>query len=51
MITGIYAGGFFAMAADGGEGRVFAKCSNPVILGMIEIIAGNPALLTNIANL
>jgi hypothetical protein len=51
MITGVHAGRFFAMAADGGKGGVFAKRGNAVILRMVKIIAGRFAFLALIADI
>jgi hypothetical protein len=50
VIAGIYAGRFFAMAADRSKGSVLAQGGNTVILRMIKIIASYPAFLALIAD-
>jgi hypothetical protein len=50
MVTGVYARGLLAMAADSCKRSILPQRSNAVILRMIEIIAGNPAFFTLIAN-
>jgi len=49
VITGIHARRLFAMAAYRSEGGILAQAGYAVILRMIKIIAGHPALRAFIA--
>jgi hypothetical protein len=51
MITGSYAGRLFAMPTDSGKSSVFAQRGNPIILGMIEVIASYLALFTTVTDI